>query len=158
LAERSQGAAKEIGNVATQSVRVAERSGALLQELVPAIRKTADLIQEVATASREQASGVEQINRAMSQVDQVTQRNSSAAEELSSTAEELASQAETLQQLLSFFRIADESQAVSSYRNRQQTQFTAPSRTAPQFNAYSQTPVKTTTNGHHNTQEEFAQF
>ncbi len=56
-------------------------------------------------ASREQASGVNQINKAMSQVDQVTQRNASSAEELSSTAEEMASQAESLQQLLHFFQL-----------------------------------------------------
>jgi methyl-accepting chemotaxis protein len=58
-----------------------------------------------AAASAEQAAGVGQINKAMSQVDQVTQRNASAAEELSSTAEEMASQAEALQQLVSFFRV-----------------------------------------------------
>jgi methyl-accepting chemotaxis protein len=86
-------------------VRVAERSGELLRELVPSIRKTAELVQEVATASREQSAGVEQVNRAMTQVDQVTQRAASAAEELSSTAEELASQAVNLKQLMSFFRI-----------------------------------------------------
>jgi methyl-accepting chemotaxis protein len=84
---------------------VAERSGLLLEELVPAIRKTAELVQEVSAASAEQSSGVGQINKAMSQVDQVTQRNASAAEELSSTAEEMSSQAEALQQLVSFFRV-----------------------------------------------------
>src|SRR4029453_13337313 len=56
-------------------------------------------------ASAEQSSGVAQINRAMSQVDQVTQRNASAAEELASTAEEMAAQAEALQQLVSHFRL-----------------------------------------------------
>jgi len=105
LAERSQTAAKEIGGLTGSSVRVAERAGQSLTELVPAIKKTAELVQEVAAASREQASGVTQMNKAMSQVDQVTQRNASAAEELSSTAEELASQAETLQQLMAFFRV-----------------------------------------------------
>ena len=105
LAERSQVAAKEISGLASSSVRVAERSGQLLDELVPAIRKTAELVQEVAAASAEQSSGVGQVNKAMSQVDQVTQRNASAAEELSSTAEEMASQAEALQQLVSFFRV-----------------------------------------------------
>jgi methyl-accepting chemotaxis protein len=98
-------AAKEINALASSSVTVAERSGRLLEELVPAIRKTADLVQEVAAASSEQASGVSQINKAMSQVDQVTQRNASAAEELASTAEEMSSQAETLQQLVSFFKV-----------------------------------------------------
>jgi methyl-accepting chemotaxis protein len=105
LAERSQVASKEISGLAASSVRVAERSGQLLEELVPAIRKTADLVQEVAAASNEQASGVTQINKAMTQVDQVTQRNAAGAEQLASTAEEMASQAEALQQLMSFFRV-----------------------------------------------------
>ncbi|HTW57248.1 MAG TPA: methyl-accepting chemotaxis protein [Terriglobales bacterium] len=108
LAERSQLAAKEISDLASSSVAVAERSGQLLSDLVPAIRRTAELVQEVTAASAEQSSGVTQINRAMSQVDSVTQRNASSAEELSSTAEELASQSEQLQQLMTFFNIADE--------------------------------------------------
>jgi methyl-accepting chemotaxis protein len=107
LAERSQTAAKEIGELAGRSVAVAERSGTMLVELVDTIRQTAELVQEVSTASQEQSSGVAQVSRAMSVVDQVTQRNASAAEELSSTAEEVASQADTLQQLVSFFRLAD---------------------------------------------------
>jgi len=105
LAERSQVASKEISGLAASSVRVAERSGQLLEELVPAIRKTADLVQEVAAASNEQASGVAQINKAMTQVDQVTQRNAAGAEQLASTAEEMASQADALQQLMAFFRV-----------------------------------------------------
>ncbi|QRK13528.1 HAMP domain-containing protein [Archangium violaceum] len=112
LAERSQKAAKEIGSLAGSSVKVAERSGMLLKELVPSIRKTAELVQQVAAVSREQASGVVQMNRAMVQVDQVTQRNASAAEELSSTAEELAAQAESLQQMMTFFRVAEAGRAV----------------------------------------------
>jgi len=108
LAERSQNAANEISGLAVSSVQVAERSGALLTELVPAIQKTAALVQEVAAASREQATGVNQINAAMSQVDQVTQRTASAAEELASTAEEMAAQAESLQRIVSFFTVADE--------------------------------------------------
>ncbi len=107
LAERSQAAAKEIAGQAGESVKVAERSGELLGTLVPAIRKTADLVQEVTAASREQASGVNQINKAMSQVDQVTQRNASSVEELSSAAEEMSSQAEGMQQLMGFFKVED---------------------------------------------------
>jgi methyl-accepting chemotaxis protein len=113
LAERSQSAANEISALAVSSVTVAERSGALLKELVPAIQKTAELVQEVAAASREQAAGVTQINSAMTQVDQVTQRNASASEELASTAEELAAQAESLQQLVSVFTV-DGDRAVSA--------------------------------------------
>jgi methyl-accepting chemotaxis protein len=105
LAERSQTAAQEIGGLAVNSVKVAERAGQLLVEMVPSIKKTADLVQEVTAASNEQSSGVAQINKAMGQVDQVTQRNASAAEELSGTSEELASQAEALQQLMAFFQV-----------------------------------------------------
>ncbi len=108
LAERSQFAAQEIGGLAGKSVSVAERSGQLLYDLVPSIKKTADLVQDVAAASTEQSGGVTQINQAMSQVDSVTQRNASSAEELSSTAEELAAQSEQLQQLMTFFRVAGE--------------------------------------------------
>ena len=108
LAERSQVAAQEIGGLAGKSVSVAERSGRLLADLVPSIKKTADLVQDVAAASTEQSGGVTQINKAMSQVDGVTQRNASSAEELSSTAEELAAQSEQLQQLMTFFRVAGE--------------------------------------------------
>src|SRR4051812_11401830 len=108
LAERSQTAAQEIGGLASKSVGVAERSGQLLKELVPAIKRTAELVQEVAASSSEQSSGVGQINKAMSSVDTVTQRNASSAEELSSTAEELAAQSEALQQLMGFFRVAGE--------------------------------------------------
>ncbi|MFY9223008.1 MAG: methyl-accepting chemotaxis protein, partial [Blastocatellia bacterium] len=104
LAERSQTAAEEIGKVAGSSVKMAERAGEMLAALVPLIRKTAELVQEVAAASREQSSGVMQINKAMGQVDQVTQRNAAAAEELSSTAQEMSSQAMALQQLMAFFR------------------------------------------------------
>ncbi|HXM59691.1 MAG TPA: methyl-accepting chemotaxis protein [Terriglobales bacterium] len=111
LAERSQLAAQEIGGLAGKSVSVAERSGQLLSDLVPSIKKTADLVQDVAAASTEQSGGVTQINKAMSQVDTVTQRNASSAEELSSTAEELAAQSEQLQQLMTFFRVAGEQSA-----------------------------------------------
>jgi len=105
LAERSQKAAGEISGVATQSVKIAERSGQLLIELVPAIKKTADLVQEVAAASQEQSTGVAQINKAMAKVDQVTQTNASAAEELASTAEEMNGQAESLQALIGSFQL-----------------------------------------------------
>jgi methyl-accepting chemotaxis protein len=87
---------------------VAERSGKLLDALLPTIRKTAELVQEVSAASQEQAGGIGQISKAMSQVDQVTQRNASASEELASTAEEMSSQADSLQQLVAYFHVGDE--------------------------------------------------
>jgi methyl-accepting chemotaxis protein len=117
LAERSRVAAREIAGAVSSSVQVAERSGRLMAELVPAIRKTADLVQEVAAASREQAFGVDQINKAMRKVDHVTRRNASASEELASTAEKLASEADALQQLVSFFRLDETDEVQRSPRS-----------------------------------------
>jgi methyl-accepting chemotaxis protein len=108
LAERSQVAAQEIGDLAGGSVQVAERAGALLDAMVPAIQQTSRLVQEIAAASIEQASGVSQINMAMGQLSQTTQQNAAGAEELASTAEEMSSHAEELQQLVRFFRVAQE--------------------------------------------------
>ncbi len=116
LAERSQIAAKEIREVAASSIEIAAKSGRLLDELVPSIAKTAELVQEVTAASNEQSSGVAQINKAMGQVDQVTQRNASASEELAATAEELSSQADSLTQFMSFFRLQNEGGAVTKLR------------------------------------------
>jgi len=118
LAERAQKAAGEIGDLAGRSVDVAERSGKLLTDLVPTIKKTADLVQEVAAASMEQATGVGQINKAMSSVDQVTQRNASAAEELASTAEEMSGQAEALQSLMAFFKVSGQLAALPARPSR----------------------------------------
>jgi methyl-accepting chemotaxis protein len=104
LAERAQQAAKQIQDEAAASVMVAERSGELLVQLVPAIKKTAALVQEVATTSREQSSSVAQVGQAMERIDAVTQQNVSAATELSSTAEQVAAQAAGLQELVRFFQ------------------------------------------------------
>lgn len=114
LAERSQSSSREISALASSSVRVADRSGVLLADLVPSIKRTAELVQDVAAASNEQAAGVAQINQSLAQVDQVTQRNATAAEELAATAEEMAAQAEGLQNLVSFFRIGNEHRAASA--------------------------------------------
>jgi methyl-accepting chemotaxis protein len=105
LAERSQVAAQEIGEVATNSVELAERAGNLLDRMVPNIRKTSDLVQEITAASEEQSAGVGQINAAVGQMSQTTQQNASSSEELAATAEEMSSQAEQLQQAMAFFRL-----------------------------------------------------
>jgi len=104
LAERSQVAAQEIGELATGSVRTAEHAGNLLEEIVPSIGRTSDLVQEIAAASAEQTAGVGQINRAMTQMNQLTQQNASSSEELAATAEEMMSQTAHLQQMMRFFR------------------------------------------------------
>ncbi len=106
LAERSQTAAAEISELSSSSVDVAEKAGDLLRQLVPDIQRTAELVQEISAASGEQRSGSEQVNRAIAQLDQVTQQNASQAEEMSSMAEELSSQAEQLQASVSFFKVS----------------------------------------------------
>jgi len=111
LAERSQLAAQEIGEVASSSVEMAERAGKLLDEMVPSINKTSDLVQEISAASEEQSAGVGQVNTSMAQLNQITQQNASASEELAATAEEMSNQAEQLQQTMSFFKV--DSSAVS---------------------------------------------
>jgi methyl-accepting chemotaxis protein len=105
LAERSQEAAGEIGQLSSTSVQIAEEAGAKLAKLVPDIQKTSELVQEITGASKEQDSGVGQINKAIQQLDTVIQQNASAAEEMSSTAEELSAQAEQLQGTVSFFKL-----------------------------------------------------
>jgi methyl-accepting chemotaxis protein len=107
LAERSQMAAGEIGDLSLSSVKVAENAGELLQKLVPDIRRTAELVQEISAACKEQDTGAEQINKAIQQLDQVIQQNAGASEEMASTAEQLASQAEQLQGTIAFFKFEE---------------------------------------------------
>jgi methyl-accepting chemotaxis protein len=107
LAERAQVAAREISEVAGNSVTLAEQAGKLLDEIVPAISKTSDLVQEIAAASEEQSTGVAQVNTAMNQLNQLTQQNASASEELAATSEEMTAQAEQLQELMEFFKTTE---------------------------------------------------
>jgi methyl-accepting chemotaxis protein len=105
LAERSQVAATEIDQVSVSSVAVAEKSGKLLEQIVPDIQKTARLVQEISASSREQSTGAEQVNTAIQQLNEVTQQNAASAEEMASSSEELASQAEQMRETVSFFKI-----------------------------------------------------
>jgi methyl-accepting chemotaxis protein len=112
LAERSQAAAAEIGTVSSQTVKVAQEAGGMLEKLVPDIKRTAELVAEISAACREQDIGSDQINQAIQQLDKVTQQNASASEQMSATSEELAAQAEQLQSSIAYFRTND--QAVPS--------------------------------------------
>ncbi|POZ64052.1 methyl-accepting chemotaxis protein [Chromobacterium alticapitis] len=105
LAERSQVAAREIGELAGRSVSVAEKAGVLLQEMLPGIDQTASLVQEISAASREQRTGIDQINTAVTQISTGMQTSASSAEELSSTSEELSSAAMQLQELMQQFKL-----------------------------------------------------
>jgi methyl-accepting chemotaxis protein len=116
LAERSQIAAQEIGQLATNSVATAEQAGTLLEEIVPSIGRTSNLVQEIAAASAEQTAGVGHINKAMTQMSQITQQNASSSEELAATAEEMTGQTGHLQQLMRFFKVAGAGDTAGSAR------------------------------------------
>ena len=105
LAERSQIAAQEIGQLAGSSVKLAEQAGAVLARMVPGIAHTSRLVQDISTASGEQAEGVQQITTAMHHLNTTTQQNAAASEELSATAEELSGQALALQDMMASFRL-----------------------------------------------------
>lgn len=105
LAERSQVAAREIGELAHTSLGLAARSGGLLDKMLPSIRHTADLVQEIAAVSGEQSLGVTQISQAMNQLSRSTQQNAAASEELAATAEQMNTQVGLLRRLMGFFRL-----------------------------------------------------
>jgi methyl-accepting chemotaxis protein len=108
LAERSQKAAGEINQLSATTLKVSEKSGEMLDKLVPDIQRTAELVQEITAASKEQDTGAEQINKALQQLEQVIQQNASASEEMASTTEELTGQSDQLVSALSFFNIGEE--------------------------------------------------
>jgi methyl-accepting chemotaxis protein len=108
LAERSQKAAGEINQLSATTLKVSEKSGEMLDKLVPDIQRTAELVQEITAASKEQDTGAEQINKALQQLEQVIQQNASASEEMASTTEELTGQSDQLVSALSFFHTGDE--------------------------------------------------
>jgi methyl-accepting chemotaxis protein len=108
LAERSQKAAGEINQLSATTLKVSEKSGEMLDKLVPDIQRTAELVQEISAASKEQDTGAEQINKALQQLEQVIQQNASASEEMASTTEELTGQSDQLVSALAFFHTGDE--------------------------------------------------
>jgi methyl-accepting chemotaxis protein len=113
LAERSQKAAGEINQLSVTTLRVSEKSGEMLDKLVPDIQRTAELVQEITAASKEQDTGAEQINKALQQLEQVIQQNASASEQMASTTEQLSSQSDQLVSALSFFHTGDSDEAAA---------------------------------------------
>jgi methyl-accepting chemotaxis protein len=116
LAQRSAGAAKEIKGLIQDSLKKVEkgselvnRSGETLQGIVSSVTRVTDIVGEIAAASEEQSTGVEQVNTAMTQMDQVTQSNAAQTEELSSTAQSLSDQATRLMELVATFKLDNDS-------------------------------------------------
>ncbi len=114
LAERSQKSAQEITALSTTTVSAAELAGEIIGRIVPDIRRTADLVQEISAATREQASGVDQVNKALMQLDSVIQQNASASEQLASMSEELSAQARRMLDSLAFFKLDAEDGVAAS--------------------------------------------
>jgi methyl-accepting chemotaxis protein len=116
LAQRSAAASKEIKALIGDSVNKVEvgsehvnHSGTTLDEIVGSVKHVTDIVAEIAAATREQTTGLDQVNKAVSQLDQVTQSNAAQTEELSATADSLAQQARELQALVAKFRTGTES-------------------------------------------------
>ncbi|MEO5361607.1 MAG: methyl-accepting chemotaxis protein [Nitrospirota bacterium] len=145
LAERSQKAAGEIGELSASSVNIAEQAGTMLNKLVPDIRRTADLVQEITAASNEQNTGAEQINKAVQQLDKVIQQNASAAEEVASTSEELSTQSEQLQNAIAFFKTGAEGSF--QVKPRRKPLALAHKAAAPRPKAHTPTPAPVSAKG-----------
>ncbi|HEY3429519.1 MAG TPA: methyl-accepting chemotaxis protein [Cyclobacteriaceae bacterium] len=117
LAERSQQSAEQIIELSKSTIREAENSGHLLDELAPDVQKSFNLVREISSSSAEQRSGAEQINVALAQLNQVTQQNASSSEELASASNNFNAQAGKLKQTVSFFKL-DKSGETTHQRDR----------------------------------------
>jgi methyl-accepting chemotaxis protein len=112
LAQRSSQAAKDIkdlisnsSNQVQEGVELVNRAGTSLNEILASIKKVADIVSGIAAASAEQATGLEQVNKALTQMDEVTQQNSALVEENAATAKTLEHQAGAMDERVAFFRI-----------------------------------------------------
>ncbi|WP_207001504.1 methyl-accepting chemotaxis protein [Trinickia mobilis] len=114
LAQRSASAAKEIKALIVASADRVEAGGALvaragstMEEVVAAVRRVTDIIGQISSASTEQSTGIEQINRAVVQMDQVTQQNAALVEQAAAAAASLEEQAAQLEAAVAVFRVAE---------------------------------------------------
>ncbi|MBM3528099.1 MAG: HAMP domain-containing protein [Alphaproteobacteria bacterium] len=112
LAQRSSQAANDIKNLITNSssqvqsgVQLVNRAGDSLKEIVESIKRVAGIVSEIANASAEQAGGIDQVNKALAQMDQVTQQNSALVEQNAAAAKSLEQQSEGMNERVRFFRI-----------------------------------------------------
>ena len=120
LAQRSASAAKEIKTLIGDSVeqvevgaRLVRDAGHTMDEVVTSVRQVADIMQEITAASAEQSAGIEQVNQAVLQMDQVTQQNAALVEEAAAAAESLQDQAQTLTELVGVFRLHAQAEGIA---------------------------------------------
>ncbi|PWF23081.1 methyl-accepting chemotaxis protein [Corticimicrobacter populi] len=112
LAQRSAQAAREIKSLIEDSVSKVEtgsaqvgRAGGTMKEIVEAVQRVTDIMGDISAATQEQSNGIEQVNLAIGQMDQVTQQNAALVEEAAAAASSLEEQARQLRQAVSVFRI-----------------------------------------------------
>ena len=120
LAQRSAAAAKEIKGLIEDSVDkvntgsvLVDQAGATMEEIVASIRRVTDIMGDIANASHEQSAGIEQVNQAISQMDQVTQQNAALVEEAAAAASSLQDRAVELVDVVAVFRLRGDAQAKS---------------------------------------------
>ncbi|SEB24435.1 methyl-accepting chemotaxis protein [Variovorax sp. YR216] len=113
LAQRSATAAKEIKALIEDSVAridagstLVTAAGRTMEEIVESVRRVTDIMGEISAASQQQTAGIDQINQAVTQMDEVTQQNAALVEEASAAAQSLQAQAGNLVQAVSLFRLA----------------------------------------------------
>jgi methyl-accepting chemotaxis protein len=121
LAQRSATAAKEIKALINESVQkvgdgseLVNRSGQTLEEIVNSVKRVTDIIAEISAASQEQAAGIDQVNKAVMQMDQGTQQNAALVEEATSASKSMAEQARDLLRQVEFFKVQVESESTRS--------------------------------------------
>ncbi len=112
LAQRSSQAAKDIKDLITNSsgqvkdgVDLVNKAGTALHEIVDSIEQVVQIVSDIAAASTEQATGLEQVNRALNQMDEVTQQNSALVEENAATAKTLEQQVRAMDERLAMFQL-----------------------------------------------------
>ncbi|MCO5400405.1 methyl-accepting chemotaxis protein [Ralstonia soli] len=113
LAQRSAGAAKEIKSLIEDSATRVEsgstlvaRAGKTMEEIVVAVKRVTDIMGEISAGSAEQSTGIEQINEAVTQMDDVTQQNAALVEQAAAAAQALEEQADELRRTVAVFRVA----------------------------------------------------
>jgi methyl-accepting chemotaxis protein len=128
LAQRSAAAAKEIKALIDDSVvkvdngsQLVSKAGTTMDEIVDSIKRVTDIMAEIADASQEQSAGIEQVNMAISQMDQVTQQNAALVEEAAAASQAMQDQAGALAQTVGMFKVdgaGSGSGAVTAVRGR----------------------------------------
>jgi methyl-accepting chemotaxis protein len=123
LAGRSATAAKEIKGLVLDSVQKVEHgtklvnsSGEELKQIVASVDRVAGMVAEISSAAQEQSAGIEQINKAVSQMDEITQKNAALVEESSASSESMAQKAGELKEAVSRFKIDETNLHLSTTR------------------------------------------